>query len=402
MQIHWLKILRRAKYIVLNGFSRALQPISTFLVSFLIIRFTSVDFWGQIVYLLLIFEFGFNLVNWGNRLYLIREFSLRPDQMRSAWLQSMLSRGPLLALFLLLVAFLEYDTSILIWLGLWATARFGFQSFEPLVTFEKDFGFAALNDLAGLVLIIVPIIFLKDQLDLELIVQVYSIATIFKCAIILVRYRHFWGQALTSSGWSTFSAPGQIGPWLFAALPFMFLSLSGMLQQRTDLYCVALILEAQEVGRYQVFTNFLAFSQLVASLFLSPFARNIYRLKYESLRKLERNFIFAGIGITLLCLWFTYMFMKHLYNFEFSLMLYILGYLYVFLFYVYLIRNFEYGRHKRQNLVAAYSLAGGIANLLGSLALTPIYGLEGALLAGIFSQALIVVLFYRKMPFVDK
>jgi len=388
-------MIDRAKVILLGGANRIWLPLSNVLIAYLIILYNSPEFWGNIVYIILTIEFAISIISWGQRPYLIREFSLNPSSINRDWSNSFIYRIPILIVFLAIIPFLGFVLRLVLFLALWTIARYIYQSFEAVIQYERKFQFSLLNELTGLLLMAVPILLLRSELDLAIVVMLYSLSYTFRALVVLFYFRSML-KSLFLSRPNTVTVLRASKDHLVISFPFLLLTFSGMLQQRTDLYCVAFFLEKAEVAKYQVYLNFLAFSQLAASIILSPYARNIFRLNEPSLRKLEKSFIKLGAGLTLVLIAMVYLLIRYVYQFELSAYLYGLGFIYVWLFYFYLIPNFEYGKHRKQQLVAYYSLAGGLVNLMGSIFLTPTLELEGALIAGVISQLFMVWIFNRK------
>ena len=183
------------------------------------------------------------------------------------------------------------------------------------------------------------------------------------------------------------------------SFPFFLLAVSGVLQQRTDLYCVAYLLSDTETAAYQVYFNFLIFCQFLASLLLSPFAKNIFRLRPASLRSLERTFVLAGIPLAFISMLAVALLVRFVYRLEITLLQYALGYIYVLMFYVYLLRNYELGKTYRQGHAALLGFIASAVNLILCIFLIPAYQITGALIAGTVAQIVIAILYRRWADF---
>ncbi|MCZ6703492.1 MAG: hypothetical protein O6940_10685, partial [Ignavibacteria bacterium] len=277
------KILKRLKIIFLSGVSNLSISLSNLLISYLVIFFISPEFWGSVVYVLITFDFAFNVISWGNRPYLIREYSLYPKDISQRWQGSFLYRTILLLIFLVIILLLGYSPQITSSLIIWAIARFIYQSFEALIQYNRNFPFSIFIELTSLAIIIIPVMILKSDLDLSTIIYLYTTGVGFKAVTELLYYRKTIFKKI-QVGFNI----KNITNYYSTSFPFLLLTFSGMLQTRMDLYIVAVFLSRVEVGKYQVLVGFLIFSQYIGSLFLSPFARNIFRLSRKALNKLER------------------------------------------------------------------------------------------------------------------
>src|SRR5690606_4288142 len=94
--------------------------------------------WGAFVSLLLFVLLAQQVVNWGNKEYLVREFSQGPGKIAKRYSEILFTRLPLVLIFTALAAIwfpIEYIGYIFLWLA----GRFFTQSCEALIVFEKDF-----------------------------------------------------------------------------------------------------------------------------------------------------------------------------------------------------------------------------------------------------------------------
>jgi len=393
----YTKLFHRARIILLGGINRIAVPINNVVVSYLIISYTSANFWGSIVYVIILLDFAFSIISWGNRPYLIREFSLNPKNIPKDWRESFAHRLILLLLFWGVLLILPYSWEIKLLLIVWSVARYLYQSFEAVIQYQRNFSFSVFNELVGLIIIVIPILVVGKEIEFETVILLYSLSISVRAIVNLIFYNKFLHTVINSTNQSSVINTGSFLSrsklFLIDSFPFLLLTFSAMLRQRTDLFCVAYFLEKGEVAQYQIFLSFLGFSQLAASLLLSPFAKNIFRLPKKSLRKLERSFMGAGVIITLVLIIAIYLIMTQLYGFEFSRNLYILGYVYAVSSYLFLIKNFELGKARKQRYVAYYALAAGLINLTFSVVLTPYFKLEGALSAGIGAQIFLIIMY---------
>ena len=183
------KIFNRLKIILLSGVSNLSISFSNLLISYLVIFFTSPEFWGSVVYLIITFDFAFNVISWGNRPYLIREYSLYPKDISQRWQSSFLYRTILLVIFLGIILLLGYSPQITSSLIIWAIARFIYQSFDALIQYNRDFPFSIIIELTSLSIIFIPVLILKSDLNLSTVIQLYSISVGFKAVTELLYYR---------------------------------------------------------------------------------------------------------------------------------------------------------------------------------------------------------------------
>ena len=360
------------------------------LVALLVIRLSSVDLWGSVVTVIIIMDLAFAVINWGNRPYLIREFGLTPHQASARWRESVVYRIGLVLLFCGVIMVLNYPLELKIGLWTWTLGRFIYQSFEAVIQFNRDFAFSILQEVLALLIVLVPIWIQQDYLDLQLIILLFGLSAVAKGAISLVFYRKFiWKHSSADPKRNL----NRASAYFKVSLPFFFLTLTGMLQSRMDLYVVALFLGNYQLGIYQVLIGFLGFAQFIASQILIPFGPQLMRLGAATMSRLNRNYILWGVPITGVCLGVIHLVLTWFYQIELSGEAYIWSFFYVFLYYLYALKHYELARQNKQNISARNALFGSTVNLLLSLWLTPWLGLEGALMAVVGSKAMLAVIY---------
>ncbi len=377
------QVIKRIKIIASGGASRLLISLSNVLISFIIIRFYSATVWGEFVSYIILLDVGFSLVGWGATPYLVREFSLHPKKMRDDWSEATIARSGLLLILTLVIFLLPLTLLIKLSLILWAICRFIYQSFDSIVLVERNFIFSLTVEVLAIAIVVLPAIFIYSQLHVENLLLLFSLSMGLRALFYFIYLRK----------WVSVSSFKLV--YFKKAFPFLLLTFSAMLQQRTDLFCVAYFLDDDSTAVYQIFINFLIFGQFLSALLLSPFAKNIFRLSRISFNKLERNFMLIGLPLSLISIGGIYIIITYFYKFELPVKMYMMGYGYILMSYLYLLRNYELGKLYRQTEVAIYSFITSGVNLLLSIALTPAFGIEGALLAGLLAQVFLVALYQR-------
>jgi O-antigen/teichoic acid export membrane protein len=381
----------RTRVVLTSSVFRLLSSFGTLIISSFVVRWFSTGLWGEIVYYLLLLDLGFVAINWGHSFYLSRQFSENPQLISNNFQKAFVSRSYILILFVVVIFLLPVSIHIKVTLAACSLARFIYQAFDPLIQYHRKFLPGLILELAGIVAIVLPLIFLRSDVSLLTVLMLYAISFTFRAVITLIMFRsHIAGSRFPVDA-STFLRP---------ALPFLVLTLTAMLQQRMDLYVAALYLKTDKLAIYQVFLSLLLLSHVAASLLLSPFARNMFRLSHERLRKVERQFMFAGIFFSAISIVVIFIILKFVFEFHLSWMMYVCGYVYVLLYYFYQVRNYQFMKAHRQKEVALFSLVGCGLSLVLSFVLIPYYGMEGALIAGLSTQV-VNVLLHLRVRFID-
>jgi O-antigen/teichoic acid export membrane protein len=334
--------------------------------------------WGQFVALLLVQGIANHLAGWGNKDYLLKEFSLSPMRISEIWRHVFLSRLPVLLGALLISAFIFKDHVISMLLVVWIILRFVNQSFDSIILFKRDFRFAVL--LECIVWSIVALfIYYYDNLTIIHVTLAVLISELFRLLILNIQYfKLIFNVQKEPSRLSFF--------YLRRSFLFFIIGFSGLLQSRIDLWCTALLLPSHKLAVYQVLISFLVYLQASAYFMISPFLKNIYRLSNESVMKIAPKMLIAGLLLPvgfMPCLWWI---CHQWYHFNISSGMIMIGA--IFCIPVFFYSPFIYLLYKSnlQKIVIYITLAAALINLVFNFAFIPLYGIGGSLLASTISQ----------------
>ncbi len=386
------KFYSRSQIVLTSALFRLFISFNNLIVSFFVIRLYSPDLWGEIVYYLLPLDLGFVIINWGSSFYLSRQFGLNPQLISNDFQKAFTSRAYLLVAFLIGVLFLPIDTEIKFILIAYSIGRFIYQSFDPIVQYDRNFLFGLGVEAIGILVIVIPLPALSSSVSLFTVLLLFTLSFSIRALITLITFRRFLSGITFKAALSDFLKP---------SLLFLFLTLTAMLQQRMDLYVATLYLEPEHVAGYQVFLSLLLLSHVAASLLLSPYARNIFRLSHERLKKLERQFILVGVVLSLISITTIFFILKYVFMIRLSSLMYVAGYLYILFYYCYQVRSYQFMKEHRQLDVALFSLTGCVISLILAIFLIPEFGLEGAIASGLSTQ-IVNVLLHLRVRFDDR
>lgn len=379
------KIRKRLSLIAANSARNLLLPILNIFISLLVIRFASNELWGEFVYTLILVNFAAHILQWGNKDYLLREFSFNPAAMAILWQTGLLSRIPLLILFIPVVAFLNLPPDIKLLLILWVLFTYVFQSFEVVVIFKHRFKTALLLDIIVLSILIICIVLFRAVLSRNLLILLFTLQFFVKAMTLGYIFRKELFEKLLGRFKLTF---------LTMALPFFMVGFSGMLTSRMDLYCVAYFLSHSEVGQYQVFINLLLYLQGIASFIITPFIKYIYRLPAETIKKTSHLLSAIGILINIPAIAAVYFVISYYYRFVFSPEMFLIAYLFIIPIYFYIIKVQILFRNHLQKVVVFLCLFYALVNLILNVFLIPLWGIKGALLTSTIVQWLLLLSYF--------
>lgn len=375
------------------GFSMGvvLAPVFGMLIAYGVIREGSVALYGAFAVTQAVVQIALRVVSWGNKDFLLRQFSLKPGEIGPLWRSYLITRLVMVLPAVLLAGLLsgfrsEHLPALIPWLCAW----FLHQSFEVLAHYGKRFRLWALIESAGSLFILGALWFARHDLDLTGLIRIYTLAAILKCLISAICFRR------VLAGWNGWRTDFNL---LATALPFLMLSLTHVLQVKTDIFCIDAMLGREQTGIYQIFLSFLVYIKTGAYYVTAPFQKNIYRLRKAG-RERYRRLLFAGAWVLIpLGLVFVYVLMTHVYRISPPPSLYLLGGIFALPFYLFLphineaIRAGHYGR------VFTFDLLSVALNLALNLVLIPRFHLVGALAAnacGQWSTWLAYALYHRK------
>lgn len=376
---------RRALLILTNSLNNLILPILNVVISILVVRLASVDLWGELVQVLIVVQLAAHIISWGNKDYLLREFSQNPAQISRSWQTSLITRGLLFASFLPVAARMGLPAEQTVFIILWCLGMVLDQSGDVLILYRKDFVFGIMLELAGMVFLALAITGWHQSLSQHLLIMLFALANVGKGVLLVWRFRRYTlGEP--------FRLQGKLDLHFFRlAFPFFLLGFSGMLQSRIDLYSVNYFLSRTEVGQYQVFINFMIYLQSVSAFVLMPFVKGIYRLPYEAVIKIAARLLLlalmllgpALISIHLLLQWF--------YHLDLGTDFLVFGGLFVLPTFCYLPIIYALYRLDRQSVVLKINVLGIGGNLLLNLWLLPAVGMVGAVIASAVAQWLMLV-----------
>ncbi|MEX0966511.1 MAG: hypothetical protein WD077_04685 [Bacteroidia bacterium] len=374
------KLKQRGNAILLNSLHLLLVPALNFLLYILVVRLYGPTVWGSLVGLLLAVNLAVHFTAWGNKQFLLRNFSLDPQMIRANWQEAFFTRLPLLAVPAI-IFLLFYAPAIAGWMILWLCVQHLFHSFEVFVVYQKRFIPAILADVAGFIILAAGIYFFPFVMEKPAFSGLFTLSFALKALIMAVTFYMVAFRPLKMH--FNFN-------YFKNAFPFFLLGLVGLLQEKIDLYLMALIGTDEGLGKYHVLISALALLKSGSVFLLMPYIRNVYRLPSSSLRMLARRLSGAGVVIILSGVLAMSWLMPRLFHFDFDWWVYGIGGLYALPHYYYLVLTYKIFRQKNEKVIVTIGLAATIFNTILSLLLIPELGFKGALLATAAAEWLIL------------
>jgi len=366
---------RRWRVTLINAASQLFLPLLSPVVAWLVLRVASAAVWGEFVGWLVIVQLGAHLIGWGNKEYLLREFSRAPARVATLWQTSLFTRLGLLVFFTLGVGG-WFTGAQAMWLVIWCGLLALDQSFEVLVTYHHAFGVALLIDLCGLGSLGALVWLNRAALTPEVLLRCYVGVTALQVILLATYFRHLLAHWRPQIDLAYFPA----------ALSFFLLGLSGLLQSRIDLYAVNAYLPKAEVGRYQILSSFLLYLQALAAYGLTPWVKSLYRLNRAAFLKLTARLM--GLGALLIppALFGLQWLLGVHYHLEWPFAFWLVSALFVWPIYCYLPIIYWLYKQDQARWVLAVNFFGAALNLVLNLWLLPTFTVLGALVANAVAQ----------------
>lgn len=380
--MHRLK--RRATTIGLNIFNSLAVPLLNAVVALLVIRLYSDTLWGAFVSIMIVVQFGAHLASWGNKEYLLREFSRHPQHIRGNWLASLYTRLLLSAGLAFLLIFAGYSPQRFALALAWGFGIVLMQSFEVFVVYRKAFLFDTLIKAAS-VLGMVLLLLVGRGITVDGLLALFALSTWLQSLAYLLRFATDTRRTLPGSRTISRQIPVDL-TYFRRALPFFLLGFSGLLASRIDLYTISIFLNEREIGQYQVFINLMLYVQAVPNFIMIPFVKNLYRLPDSAIHKIAIRLFALGVLVCLPATALIAAVLRNVYHLEFSPLFMLAGALFVLPIYGYLPLIYRLYKNDGQALVLWVNLAGAGANLLLNLILLPVLGITAAILASALVQ----------------
>lgn len=377
------KIFNKITPMLGNSLYQLLPGLVNQVLAFFVIKQSGATNWGQVVSLQLVYYIAAHIVSWGNKDYLLVQFSKQPSKINQHLQQSTLTRALILLLptVLLIVVYYPFQTSV--YLAGWIILRFIAQALEAVIIYEKNFSLALRSEAAAFVLLLFGLTFWHHNLS-------------FQEALLLVLLSHVgrvtWLMPSLISKLKGLSLKRIELSHLWVSVPFLLMGLIALLQLKTDLYVMNELSTKSITGSYQVLMSFVAMFLAVPGFIINPFIKNVYRLQANQLKTLQYKFMGLGLMISVLATPILWAVMHYVYQLHFSVVTYILIAVLMCLPFVYAFDVYKLYKANTQNKVLLVNALGIAIIFLCCFMFIPLWPINGALMAQLLAQIFLVLL----------
>ncbi|MEO6169006.1 MAG: hypothetical protein ABIO46_01710, partial [Chitinophagales bacterium] len=366
MSLPFKKFRQRLLLLSVSAGYNLIPIIFNVVMAALVVRLLNASLWGEMVQVLLWAGIAGNIIAWGNKDYLVRDFSAAPTALGALWQQSFGSRSSIVALLLVLLIFLPLSLPVKGWTALYLVSRFIYMSYDSVIVFKRNFITTILLELLGFILTGAGI-YCFHPADLQQLLGWFAGAEFLKTLVLVFLYRKevlpVFFKGFTSN-------------YFVAAFSFFLLYFTSMLASKIDLICVTSLFSKTEVARYQVLMSFLQATQLSIPILLLPYLRIIYRLPVASIRKMAFRLLIVGMMIASAAVFTVSVILEFVYRFHYDPVIFFLGWLIVVPGFYYAPLIYRLFKNNRQQVVVVISCificcsAGLILLLLNSMPLS--------------------------------
>jgi O-antigen/teichoic acid export membrane protein len=377
------KIFNKLTPILGNSLYQLLPGLVNQVLAFFVIKQSGANNWGQVVSLLLVYYIATHIISWGNKDYLLLQFSKYPAKINQYLQQSTLTRSLVLLFPTIVLVLVYYPFQTAAYLASWILLRFIAQAMETVIINERNFSLGLRSEAAAFVFLLFGLAFWHHNLS-------------FQEALLLVLLSHFgrviWLMPsliskLKETRFNQFDLAH-----LWVSVPFLLMGLIALLQLKIDLYILNELSTKSITGSYQVLMSFVAMFLAVPGLIINPFIKNVYRLQSNQLKSLQYKFMGLGLMISVLTTPVLWAVMFYVYQLNFSVVTYLLIALLMCLPFMYAFDVYRLYKANAQNKVLAINTVGIGIIFLCCLIFIPLWPINGALMAQLLAQIFLVLL----------
>jgi O-antigen/teichoic acid export membrane protein len=376
-------LLKNKRRVLIIGNGAIFQLLNAFgaaIIAYFIINFHSPALWGKFATLWLYISWFTLLINFGNKDYLLKEYSLKTFHILGLTKSVLLIRIPILILSIIITYLIFHANESIVIIPI-LIFSYIINSYQPLLIFEKKFSLLLLIESVAIIGQLAYILYQGNSLNLIDILISFLIYNAVKLPLFLIKY-HFTLKFLYSE--IAFKE-------LKNLLPFFLLTIGGMLINKADFMMVAAYLDDHQKAYYQLISTFSNIGIIVAHAVLQPFTKQIYRVNKLSFEKIAKKYFQLGILLSILFVAIVYLVLHLLFNFQLSMASILLLYIIELVFFAtnpwiyYLFRN------DKQDVFLRILIVSGLSSLAAAFFGVQIWGIEGALCSNLTGNFIMLI-----------
>jgi O-antigen/teichoic acid export membrane protein len=374
------KFLQRLLMISNGVVFQLINAFSTAIIAYYVMANKNTVIWGKFAGIWVLISLFTMVFNFGSKDYLLKEYSKSKMLAFDVTRTNLVLRFPLLLVCIIISCFLfPLDQLFLIIIIL--LASFVVNSFHPILIYEKRFNFLLSVELIAILTQLIFLFASYKLLQLNYLIISFLIYYLIKGFSLFFIY----GAALIPSSIQiNFSE-------LKPLLPFFLLALGGMLVNKADFIIVTALLDDISKAHYQVISTFSTMGIIAAHALLQPFMKEIYRINWDSFKSIAKQYFMVGIVLSLCYTLLVYFAISVFFEFNLSINSLVLLYAIELIFFATNPMIFFLFRNDKQHQLVTIVIVAGTFTLLCAWLFVKPFGINGALLANLIGNCLILI-----------
>lgn len=360
-------------YSLLRSFLGSFQ---FFVISVLVIQFTSITNWGNFISIYLVWSVCVLLINSGTKDFLVKTISKNPPQLYTVLSQST-SLRLILSIVPSVIVLVWYNNAVAVKLLMVFAIylRVFTSSIEGLIVFQKAFKQSFYTELVAFGAICM-LIFLGFQINqLSPVYILFSICFVDILKLVIYEFIFSLFKQLSLS-FNSFNKS------IRELVPFIGIGVIGLIMNKADLYLMGVFFSEHEtIGHYQIINTLSNILIVSVSSFLLVRNKTMYRIPLQRFNKLQTvylYYVFAFLTVACVAFYNLAPFLFHLRLPVYQLGMVLLTVLIYSKYSFDIFLNLRLDRVVVVNKVLAIS---AVANVLFGLMLIPLFKINGALVS---------------------
>jgi len=378
------KIIQRLKTISLFGMSQLLSVFSVLLLSFIIVKYHSVELWGEYAELLIWTNVFLLFLSFGNNDYLLKSFSKLPSNINQKWTNNLLSRSLLLIPSIVLIYFIPIFNHLEIILLLLVLLQFLTQSFKVLIVYHRKFILNIWVELGYNLVLIFCVFYWMDSLNLKTLLISLVIAQGIKLLM-------FSGFLLKD--FKNITLQFNLNE-LKKSTPFFIPLAVGTFRTKIDAYYGTHFFSVTNLSKYQIFLSFLALAQMASSFVITPYLKNFYRSSNSVISKIKNQFFIYGWGFAIIITFLMFLGISKIYLLDFTFLQYGLAFIFMIPLFLHVLLVSEYYKKDKQYKIAQFASIVVLFQVIAGYFLIKNFDINGALILKVLGQWGIVIVLW--------
>lgn len=379
------------KYNTIYSIARSLLgSFQFFVISVLVIHYTSLTNWGAFISIYLVWSICVLLINSGTKEFLVKAVSLNPSSMwpivsHNTSLRMLLSLLPMVVIVLFPFGdFMEKVGMIII-----IFFRVLTSTFEGIIVYEKAFKQSFIVELLSFVVVAILIVIGNHINAMQ---PEYILAFIIAGDLVkVICYQWLFGL-FNHYVFQSFSLLQSIKQ----TLPFLGVGIIGLVMNKADLYLFGLFITDKElIGQYHILNTISGLIIVMVSSLLAVRNKVVFRVSLDKFKLIQAAYFKYSMGLILFGILSFYLIAPVLFQYNVTLLQLGLITLIALTFSRYSLYVYLQMRLDNMKLVNKILAIAGLVNVVVGVALIPWLRVEGALISVAIAHGIVLLAMHR-------